>query len=161
MQNDQETVSPLEGVGLNGAQVMQALMFEKIYGGLKVRMNQVIDKLFSGSEEKSIDMIREEYADKLINWLISDLEKSSGEHPKETGQIQRAIGRRLNVPEGQEPDEAVRQDVAKEYNKRLMDNYLFPILRELVLGNEKYGEKQYASVVKKLRQKIESTTEIL
>lgn len=134
-----------------GAEVMQALIFERIYGGMKGRINA--GNWFvrpQGAEDLSPDEC-DKRSDVFANWVEQDMEISAKSHPMEVAQIEKSIAKRLGLnPE--ELDANGREQIKKEYHKRVVESYLVPLFVQTI--HKKFGKNQYYSALNSVNIKF-------
>ena len=103
MQNQQESIEHnkmeyQDNYDFTGAEVMQALIFEKIYGGMKGRINAGGWFTKPSEEQGAVDTNTYNTRSKqFIAWLKQDMEISAQSHPDEVAQIEKSIGKRLGL----------------------------------------------------------------
>ncbi len=164
MQNQQEGLEHSKqetdnDYDFNGAEVMQSLIFERIYSGMKGRIKA--GSWFVKEDDEVGDVTEEMFygrARQFLSWMKQDMELSRRSHPAEIARIRSSIAKRLGFdPKEMGPGED--QEVAKEYNKRFYENYLKPLLVQTVF--KIYGGSQYFSILGLLEQQMESMTGLL
>lgn len=157
MQNQQESIEHnkmdyQDHYDFTGAEVMQAMIFERIYGGLKGRIEAGSWFKKPAEEQENVDADTYNMRSKqFTDWLKQDMEISANSHPREVEQIEKSIGKRLglNLAELNREGKAAIQ---KEYRARLFTNYLVPLLVQAIF--KKYGGDQYFSIYGLLKEQF-------
>lgn len=135
-----------------GAEVMQAMIFERIYGGLKGRISSGGWFVEPKNEQGQVDdKIYNSRSKDFVAWLKQDLEISAISHPAEVAQIENSISKRLGLQDA-EQDPNSKDSIKKEYQKRLFTNYLVPLLVQVII--KKFGKDQYFSVYGMLQKEF-------
>ncbi len=157
MQNQQEGLEHnkmeyQDNYDFTGAEVMQALIFERIYGGLKGRIAAGSWFKQPVNEQGEVDANTYNTRSKqFIDWLKQDMEISANSHSDEVAQIEKSIGKRLGLnPE--QLNEDGRAAIQKEYRARLFSNYLVPLLVQAIF--KKFGGEQYFSLYALLKEQF-------
>lgn len=148
-----------EDYDFTGAEVMQALIFERIYGGIKERMK--VGGWFKKPEDEQGEATEQIYrsrADRFMSWLKQDLALSRRSHSAEVLKIRAAIGKHLQL-NMEAPSYDDETKIAREYNTRLYESYLKHILAQAVYRS--YGENQYAPVYSLIMDLVANRDEML
>ncbi|MBQ6443013.1 MAG: hypothetical protein IJJ13_10550 [Lachnospiraceae bacterium] len=160
MQNQQESIEHnkmeyQDNYDFTGAEVMQALIFEKIYGGMKGRINAGGWFTKPSEEQGAVDTNTYNTRSKqFIAWLKQDMEISAQSHPDEVAQIEKSIGKRLGL-DLTKLDGNGKDQIKKEYQTRVFTNYLVPLLVQTIFKG--YGNDQYFSVYALLKAEFAGT----
>lgn len=150
-----------------GVDIMQALMFERIYGGLKNRLKTAAVNFFKNpgddQEMKNNAAKRGEIMDarskKFLIWLRQDLGMSRDSHLAEVEQIKISIAKSMGLDTDAEIPEASMRDVIKKYNDRLIQTFIVPIIYEVIPNT--YSLDQATSFRHFVDLMIEEVNEIL
>ena len=148
MQEQQESISHNKmeydsQYDFTGAEVMQAMIFERIYAGMKGRISAGNWFAKPGRNAETDVETYNKRSKQFFSWLKQDIEISSKSHPQEVQMIQKSIGKRLGLDVAN-LDANGMERIQKEYRARFVESYLVPLLAETI--KEKYGTDQYFSV---------------
>lgn len=148
MQEQQESLSHEKSeeslnYDFTGAEVMQALIFERIYAGMKGRIKAGNWFVKPGKNEEADVETYNKRSKQFLTWLKQDMEISAQSHPAEVALIEKSIGKRFGL-DVENLDPNGRERIQKEYRTRFVESYLVPMLVEII--KKPFGKDQYFSI---------------